>query len=318
MDRRHASNWFDHCRLFFAALVIFSHSFALTGYLQPPLTLGFATDFGKIAVGCFLILSGYLISQAWERRRGTFDYLRNRVLRIFPAYAAAMGFSVVAALAVGGSVAWTLLPRDILTLAQPHADFPAWLGSPTNANGSLWSISLEFTCYLLAPFLTRSRWVLAAAWLVVAVLLLRSESGWLRGILMFLSGAAYHRFDLAPKPWLVALCAVALIPALRGLHAWDIGLALAGGYVLLSLGRHPCAKPLSADISYGVYLYGWPVQKLLIWTGVSNPWLLAALALPAAGALGLFSWLAIEQPALRLKTAMASRRTPLRTAPAAP
>jgi hypothetical protein len=63
---------------------------------------------------------------------------------------------------------------------------------------------------------------------------------------------------------------------------------------------------------------GWPVQKLLIWTGVSNPWLLAALALPAAGALGLFSWLAIEQPALCLKTAMASRRTPLRTAPAAP
>jgi peptidoglycan/LPS O-acetylase OafA/YrhL len=57
------------------------------------------------------------------------------------------------------------------------------------------------------------------------------------------------------------------------------------------------------DLSYGLYIYAFPVQQLLALYGVGAlgfaPYFLSALAI--AGALAAASWFAIEKPSLSLK-----------------
>ena len=56
----------------------------------------------------------------------------------------------------------------------------------------------------------------------------------------------------------------------------------------------------NVDISYGLYLYAWPVQKLaILYGGAMAPWLLNTIALLGAGCLGYLSWRWIESPFLR-------------------
>jgi peptidoglycan/LPS O-acetylase OafA/YrhL len=56
------------------------------------------------------------------------------------------------------------------------------------------------------------------------------------------------------------------------------------------------------DASYGLYLYGWPVSKLLAWYWPAiAPAVLVALTLPFAYGLGRLSWALIERPALAWK-----------------
>ena len=52
------------------------------------------------------------------------------------------------------------------------------------------------------------------------------------------------------------------------------------------------------DISYGVYLYGWPISTFIIWRfHVSTPWILAVLTLPIAFVFGAGSWFLVERRA---------------------
>lgn len=102
------------------------------------------------------------------------------------------------------------------------------------------------------------------------------------------------------------LCAgVALLGMFSGTFA-ELALATAGAYVLFWFGRLKIPALLRfnrlPDVSYGVYLYAWPVQKLIIeaWPAVS-PWALLPATVAASVCLGALSWYAVEKPFLRLK-----------------
>jgi peptidoglycan/LPS O-acetylase OafA/YrhL len=76
-----------------------------------------------------------------------------------------------------------------------------------------------------------------------------------------------------------------------------------GTYLLLGLGFAPplpgTAIVRRLDVSYGTYLYGWPIQELIIsnWRDI-NPWLLFAISLPLSLGAGWLSWQLIEGPAM--------------------
>ena len=57
------------------------------------------------------------------------------------------------------------------------------------------------------------------------------------------------------------------------------------------------------DLSYGIYLYAWPVQQVVVLAlGKTAPyWLLAICSLAVATALAYASWHLVEKLALRLK-----------------
>jgi peptidoglycan/LPS O-acetylase OafA/YrhL len=54
------------------------------------------------------------------------------------------------------------------------------------------------------------------------------------------------------------------------------------------------------DISYGIYLYAWPIQKLgILFLPAIAPIQLTALTIPLAAGAGLMSWHLVEKHALR-------------------
>jgi peptidoglycan/LPS O-acetylase OafA/YrhL len=122
--------------------------------------------------------------------------------------------------------------------------------------------------------------------------------------LMFCSGALLWFFrDRVPVSRPAAAAALlllalgALTPDPRLVEAPALAyLSIAGA---LWLGRYPRLL-LRHDLSYGAYLYSYPVQQALLMSGVSLGWaafagLSAAIVLPLAA----LSWWCVERPAMR-------------------
>lgn len=294
-------NHLDHLRLLFAALVIFSHSFHLTlGEGTDPVEVLFpGAALGGLAVQGFFVLSGYLIAASWLSNPRPIEYLRNRVLRIVPAFAVAFVLCVLLAVGVGSRlIVWPRLAWELATLHAPTAPIPGRISN--DINGAMWTIQWEFACYLVAPLAVFRPIGLAALWLcaaVVAVLTPDAQATW---VLMFLSGAAVRVFDLKPGLRVAGLCGALAVASLLNPWTRDVGMAAAGSVALVRVGLIPARRTLP-DISYGLYLYGWPVQQVMIMLGLTAPWLLFPAALVVAGLCGAVSWFGIERHALKLK-----------------
>jgi len=95
---------------------------------------------------------------------------------------------------------------------------------------------------------------------------------------------------------------------------------LFGCYLALWLALTPRLPVIPAarfgDLSYGIYIYGWPVEQGTVWLlgGRAAWWQVFLLALPAAAAIAFLSWHLVERPALRLKPRARRSMTPRRDA----
>ena len=106
-DRR--DNNADFLRLFLAVVVLQYHSAACSGELFYGFWKRMAVlDFGGgwMAVNCFFAISGFLVTGSWSRSSGAYDFLRKRLLRIYPGYVVAM----VICVAVVGPLAGAKVP----------------------------------------------------------------------------------------------------------------------------------------------------------------------------------------------------------------
>jgi peptidoglycan/LPS O-acetylase OafA/YrhL len=64
------------------------------------------------------------------------------------------------------------------------------------------------------------------------------------------------------------------------------------------------APPRDMDLSYGTYIWGWPIlQVLVLWTPIHEPIILCIFALALALPIAAVSWFFVEKPALRFKNA---------------
>ncbi|MBW0116085.1 acyltransferase family protein [Pseudonocardia abyssalis] len=204
-------------------------------------------------------------------------------------------------------------------------------------NGSLYTLFYEFACYLAvaalgALGLLRDRlWpllaVAAAVWLLAlselldgAVLTSRSSTLEiaLRFGSMFLAGAVAARvgprLPMGPAGGAVAvlvlvqavvLASMATTPEASTLVYVVIAPA-AVAYLVLLAGASPRLHRIGSrrDLSYGLYVYAWPVQAMLLLVGAAA-WplpLYAAASLAGGLALALASWTWVESSALRFKS----------------
>jgi peptidoglycan/LPS O-acetylase OafA/YrhL len=333
---------FDLLRLLFAGLVIFSHSFELIGLPDPVGARLGMTSLGQLAVDGFFLISGYLITQSWLADPSVKRFLAKRVLRIYPAFIVASILSVFVAGPLGAVPHQYFAELDIarvvrgLMLLQIPPTPRVFAGTSVPlANGAVWTISFEFRCYLIAMLLGllglfRWRYALLALTIVLglSVCWMAPPSGatdsqhLLFGLkalrisdfmawfaTLFLTGSCYalfrDRIRFTPVLWLAALAVLVFSLAHPG--SLRPGLLLAGAYVVFGIAAAPAPSNAlgslrRTDISYGLYLYGWPVQKLLTWYFPSlSAWPTFALTLMIAGTLAFASWHFIEKPALRIK-----------------
>jgi peptidoglycan/LPS O-acetylase OafA/YrhL len=330
-------NGFGALRLLFAGLVILSHSpEMMTGdRSRELLTSLFGTmSFGDLAVDCFFLISGYLITGSMLRNSQ--GYLWRRVLRIYPAFVICTGSCLFLVAPLGGgnlaalsAQSWEKLAVHMLLLQSPRIDsvFP---GTHYPAlNGSMWTIAYEFRCYLLSYLLGRlsllksRRFVLAlcAAALIVFVISLRLPPSHTHGALEMAFGDPHDTLRLTAA-YLVGTGIKVANPPLRADYAAIAAVALAGllfvpvlaeasllvlgGYALFTVafqfnGRWFRTLNSKDDISYGLYLYAWPIGKLIFWyVPTINVWLHVAITLVISLAAGWLSWQLIEKRFLAL------------------
>ena len=331
------SNNFNFLRLLFALLVILSHTVEiLDGNRDREIftILFHTTTFGGLAVDGFFLLSGYLIVQSWKADPVAWTFLSKRALRIFPAFivASVLCAFIVGPLGGGKDYFEQFKLVDFLVgmglLAKPAIP-PVFAGSHfPMVNGSMWSIHYEFVCYLFVLGFGLSRalrnprvWLFATAALVVvntahawglqfSLLSLRDPlaNPLVRLSMFFFVGGSFYlyRHVIVFRRRDAGIAAALLLPALYSEATLDLGLALAGGYLLFyfaltSLAGLHWFRRLP-DVSYGTYLYGWPVTKLLIWYFPSISAVAAVgLTMLAALMLGAVSWYGVEKPFLKLK-----------------
>src|SRR5205085_8476101 len=128
-------------------------------------------------------------------------------------------------------------------------------------------------------------------------------------------GALYLWRDAARLSWLMtaALLAAAWLSAGTPLYRAVLFALEAYGVIWLALApglSHRLLEP-GADLSYGTYLYGWPVQQALVqlFPG-TTPSLLLPPAIAISLGLAALSWYLVEKPALSLKARLVRAPAP--------
>lgn len=332
----HRGNNLDLLRLVFASLVLVSHAPELIdGTRQRELLsvmTGGGMSFGEFAVNGFFALSGYLIMGSWLRRPHLGDYFRNRALRIYPGFivASCLSVLVVGPLGQDSSYFSAFTARQflmsLLTLRDPWFAY-SFPGQPYPlVNGALWTISYEFACYIavavvgfLASTHLRHVWLAMTAALLIGACFLPelhpmphvsrfAVDDLVRLSAIFFSGAtlALFGFRMRARPSVLMIAWIAFVALLASPRFATVGFAVFGSIVLLSVGLRGPKLGLTRswpDISYGVYLFGWPIQKLLHWYGPElGPAGLLCLSLPIALGCGYLSWALVEARFMTLKT----------------
>jgi peptidoglycan/LPS O-acetylase OafA/YrhL len=106
--------------------------------------------------------------------------------------------------------------------------------------------------------------------------------------------------------WLPVVALVVLVVSYLTWGFQQVGL-VAFAYLVLWIAYHlPFRRVgLRHDFSYGIYIYGWPVQQMAAYFGVPELGFVPYMLISLSGTLGLAvaSWYLIESPALRWKAA---------------
>jgi peptidoglycan/LPS O-acetylase OafA/YrhL len=97
----------------------------------------------------------------------------------------------------------------------------------------------------------------------------------------------------------VIVLAASLMPNYRLVGAIPLAYAIIVSGALI----HNRRLRLRTDLSYGVYIYAFPVQQLLVICGLAsmNPIVFAIVAAIATLPLAAMSWFLVEKPAMSLK-----------------
>jgi len=221
-------------------------------------------------------------------------------------------------------------------------------------NGAVWTIIYEFICYLCLAvigyfgLLKRRFLILAVATSLVlwhayclmhhitltfgsasldqafdflfvnADLLLRMSAFFWSGVCYFLFRDFLFRKRILA--WVLAFGSIlAFLFFMRIPELADFGVAVFGAYLLFFVAlniRAPWLRMINGkiDISYGVYLYAWPVSSLIILHDRHiEPLVLALATFSIVLPIGYASWYLVEKPATGLKRRLVSG-VPLRAA----
>ena len=334
-------------RFSLAALVIVHHTRVLGGFGEDPV-LRFSrgqADLGVFAVAGFFAISGFLVTRSAERS-STARYLWHRALRVFPAFwvcliVIALGFGPLMWLHEHGTLSGYGTSADASPLGYLANNFYLLINQvridgllsgnpyPTAINGSLWTLAYEFSWYFVvalaaAAGLFRRRLAIFAliAFLVGSYLLAADPLGGIPvigyalssrfGLAFSLGMAAYLWRDRIPLDDRLAVVAgLAFVVTLRFGFFSTIGMAALAYGVLWAAWRLPFRRfGTRIDLSYGVYIYAFPVQQTIALFGghaLGAPLFLAA-SLAGTLPLAFLSQVVVERPALRLKDAVIEAR----------
>lgn len=333
-------NNLDFLRFAAATLVLFSHCYAISGRSaeEPFALLTRIEHGGGFAVSLFFVLSGYLITGSFLKSKSAFEYLGKRILRLFPALAVS---TIICALVIGPIFTnislneyfsnpifvnyWSNLYLKIqfnlpgVFLSNPY---------PNTINGSLWTLPIEFTMYLLVLIIgvlvgLRLKIVLLSIgffWLFNFYLLEKfgeTDAHFLHVMLVkeifklggffFSGGLLFLVRDIYRPSGLHAFLAVGVFAIALGTRYAEFVYALTFPVIVMFLAfvQVPMISQFGkfGDFSYGIYIYAFPIQQVVTYLhkGHLSVSKLFVTSFFLTLVLAIISWFAFEKPALKLK-----------------
>lgn len=338
-------NNFNFLRMTAASAVLISHAYPIalgTGATEP-LSSTLQISLGTLAVLTFFAISGFFISQSFERRHGLIDFWMARILRIYPALLVVLLLTVFAVGPIFTTLNLSTYSSDNaslmylfrnLALKWLQYDLPGVFGDnpyPAAINGSLWTLFYEVACYGMVAVigalgLTARSWrfmaflgVYTVGYLALKLIDRRSHlleqspllENFYQLTLPFVLGMAFYHFRRY-LPLNGMLCVLAGGGALlaHGSPWFEEILVISWSYWIFYLGYLP-VKPLRVynrigDYSYGMYIYAFPLGQITAAAckGIS-PLGLMAVSFPATLALAVLSWHLLERPAIALRPVVA-------------
>lgn len=325
-------NNFDFLRFIFAFTVVIAHIIVLS---QNP-AIKFLAPYvdSHIAVTGFFIISGFLITKSYISTNNLKQYFVKRANRLLPGYfftiiITLLLLSFISTFSLSGYFSnpdlYKYLCYNIVFLNFLHPCLPGVF--TTNymcaVNGALWTIKIEVGFYLIMPlivyFIVKSKkplMVLVIIYLAslcykyaLAYYFQKTGNNFIdildrqlpSFMTYFTGGIAMHYYlpkFQSKKNWLIGFAlAVFLIEYYFSLEILSpIALTIMVFYVaygfkfLNDFGKY-------GDISYGIYIYHFPLIQVCISLGFfqNNIWIVAACIIVTVIILGILSWHLLEK-----------------------
>jgi peptidoglycan/LPS O-acetylase OafA/YrhL len=289
----------------------------------------------------FFALSGFLVSGSLHRSRTTIGFLLLRALRIFPALCVE---SLLAMLVLGPLVTdfplaayfsdplFRQYPLNII--GDIHYFLPGVFlnnPSPRYVNLQLWTIPAEMYCYaflatvslsqlahrrLTVPLITLATFVCLLGMMVLRIY---APADWSAGlgrvqietlVLAFMVGVClYELRDKIPlrADLFVLSLLLSYVLLWGGTLQYLATIPIAYGTIFVGLSNFPKTfVNRTGDYSYGVYLYGLPLQQFVVYLFPQNKnWLLSfAMAYALSLVFAAFSWHLVESKVMAKKKAV--------------
>jgi peptidoglycan/LPS O-acetylase OafA/YrhL len=316
---------FDYLRIILALGIILSHA-GLISY--GGWDIGLLGRLVLMIVPMFFALSGFLVAGSLERSKTLITFLGLRVFRIVPALSMEVFLSalILGPLFTTDNLINYFTDRQFClyflnVIGEIHYQLPGVFRSNPNSlvNGQLWTVPWELVSYLalaalafVGVFHRRHLLLMCLIGLYVVQIgnsIVRpkvdlANAGGATLVVCFVAGLVIYRYR-DKIPWSCLLCFIMaasslwLTTVVSGMRFAPIPMA----YVTIYLGLlNPRRNKLilSGDYSYGLYLYGFPIQQAIF---AINPalrewyWNLL-LAIPCAGIVAVGSWWLVEKPVL--------------------
>lgn len=322
-------------RAILASSVVLSHCWVIRDHFDcEPWQhyVGFQ-EIGSLAVSAFFFLSCFLILKSGLNWVSPIDFLRARSLRIFPGLTGVVLFCMFVLGPIESSwrehdyftshETWSYLWQ--VTLRQYGGRLPGvFANSPIfqTVDQPLWTLTYEWKMYMLVLVVCaiwhhsrgsrfdKKAWIsisLALAFPMQMAHMMRYRWPVYFILVYFILGSAafllrrYIRLNI----WIAVIGVVAGTLALRGVPV--LGSILFPAtlcYILLVAAFHPkllfVPYEKAGDDSYGIYIYGRPIQQCFIPNARDNALRLFIIAFPETIALAVLSWQLVEASVLQI------------------
>ncbi|KQC34140.1 hypothetical protein AAU57_12960 [Nonlabens sp. YIK11] len=339
MQQQYRSNNFDFLRFVFAILVVISHSYPLSGTAETSQWIvqltGGQTNYAAIGLNGFFVISGFFIYRSFDRSPSIWVFLRKRALRIFPGLFVVLLLSVMMVPLVYEGDVPLLHNRDWFTYLPYNLSLYGFQGVVSGVfddnfyhaiNGSLWTIRYEFTLYLCISvfflvqgnqLLIRTTLLITSLLMLVGYLFFKNQLGpvSLLGLVgynilnlgtFFVLGSLLGTFVFEQYVrWVFMLGLLVLLVVSIYFNLYDLFKHVLFTPLILMIGfltvRGISKFGKWGDASYGIYIYSFPIQQLLVYYFAPNVTVLIGWSVPLSIIFGILSWHLIEKRALKLK-----------------
>lgn len=245
--------------------------------------------FGSLAVAIFFMSSGFFVTKSLLKSKDSKKYLHNRFIRIFPP----LWFTLIVCILVCGlffstySLGKYFLSSDFFKyclnfILIPIHNLPGVFMNniyPDVINGPLWTLPIEFVCYLVLLLAYKLNLVNKKSYKYVALLVIvafvginlipLSIKGYIQPCFLFFWGSFYwiyrDKITMNNTYFLISLVAFVLLIVLGyGQVASFLFVPYLTLYIAFCLPQ--CNNRLASlgNLSYDIYLCGWPIQQMVI------------------------------------------------------